>query len=292
MSTATTSPRRRHPDPSSKPTTADEPAPRSSLATAAATTTTTDHPMPRPTHFLALPISHHPELLSAISALTSSWLAHDPPIDGLDLSIVIQPRRLHLTLGVMALTPPLLPPPDRNSNDDSDGDSEHAPRRCDGAPCQPRPAHLHGTRPQSTARAAWPAGHHAAGPCARTCALPRAGPPLSRRPWSKPWQCGATPCSYEPQCRCVIHPLLIYPWAHFFWILCIIPIAGFIWHWLCAVRTFLSCGHLPSPCLCTSFYFSFSDALTLINPIKFKSLDGSSCIGERVTTYKKMTRFT
>ncbi|KAI0291482.1 hypothetical protein BC826DRAFT_1023156 [Russula brevipes] len=40
--------------------------------------------------------------------------------------------------------------------------------------------------------------------------------------------------------------------------------AGFIWHWLCAVGTFLSCGHLPSPCLCTSFYFSFSGALTLI----------------------------
>ncbi|KAI0302958.1 hypothetical protein BC826DRAFT_982481 [Russula brevipes] len=25
-----------------------------------------------------------------------------------------------------------------------------------------------------------------------------------------------------------------------------------------------ACGHLPSPCLCTSFYFSFSGALTLI----------------------------
>lgn len=40
-----------------------------------------------------------------MSALSSSWLAHDPPIDGLDPSIVVHPRRLHLTLGVMALDP-------------------------------------------------------------------------------------------------------------------------------------------------------------------------------------------
>jgi activating signal cointegrator complex subunit 1 len=59
---------------------------------------------PRPTHFLALPIGHHPELRNAISALTRSWLAHEPPIEGLDPSIVVHPRRLHLTLGVMALT--------------------------------------------------------------------------------------------------------------------------------------------------------------------------------------------
>ena len=57
----------------------------------------------RPTHFLALPIGHHPELRDAVSALTSSWLAHDPPIEGLDPTIVINPRRLHLTLGVMTL---------------------------------------------------------------------------------------------------------------------------------------------------------------------------------------------
>ena len=58
---------------------------------------------PRPTHFLALPIGHHPELRNAMAALSSSWLAHEPPIEGLDPSIVVHPRRLHLTLGVMAL---------------------------------------------------------------------------------------------------------------------------------------------------------------------------------------------
>jgi activating signal cointegrator complex subunit 1 len=57
----------------------------------------------RPTHFLALPIGHHAGLRSAVQGLTTSWLAHDPPIDGLDPSIVVQPRRLHLTLGVMNL---------------------------------------------------------------------------------------------------------------------------------------------------------------------------------------------
>jgi hypothetical protein len=58
----------------------------------------------RPTHFLALPIGHHPEFCNAISALTSSWLTHEPPIEGLDPSIVVHPCRLHLTLGVMVLT--------------------------------------------------------------------------------------------------------------------------------------------------------------------------------------------
>jgi activating signal cointegrator complex subunit 1 len=60
-------------------------------------------PRRRPTHFLALPIGHHADLRSTISALTSSWLAHEPPIEGLDPSIVVHPRRLHLTLGVMVL---------------------------------------------------------------------------------------------------------------------------------------------------------------------------------------------
>jgi activating signal cointegrator complex subunit 1 len=40
-----------------------------------------------------------------MSALSSSWFAHEPPIEGLDSSIVVHPRRLHLTLGVMALAP-------------------------------------------------------------------------------------------------------------------------------------------------------------------------------------------
>ncbi|KAH8989573.1 AKAP7 2'5' RNA ligase-like domain-containing protein [Lactarius akahatsu] len=69
---------------------------------------------PRPTHFLALPIGHHAHLRSTVQALTASWLAHDPPIDELDPSIVVQPRRLHLTLGVMALAPS---PPSRAAVD-------------------------------------------------------------------------------------------------------------------------------------------------------------------------------
>jgi AKAP7 2'5' RNA ligase-like domain len=60
----------------------------------------------RPTHFLALPIGHHTELRNTVSSLTSSWLAHQPPIEGLDPSIVVQPRRLHFTLGVMTLNSP------------------------------------------------------------------------------------------------------------------------------------------------------------------------------------------
>lgn len=80
--------------------------------------TRTGKPKPRPTHFLALPIGHHAALRSTISTLTSSWLAHEPPIDGLDPSIVINPRRLHLTLGVMALSPP------NNLNHNRDRDRE------------------------------------------------------------------------------------------------------------------------------------------------------------------------
>lgn len=33
----------------------------------------------------------------------TSWLAHDPPINGLDPSIVVQLCRLHVILGVMTL---------------------------------------------------------------------------------------------------------------------------------------------------------------------------------------------
>ena len=116
-----------------QPMTADEPAPPKQPSNRNRNHNHNDHSMPRPTHFLTFPISHHPELRNAISALTSSWLAHDPPIDGLDPSIVVQPRRLHLTLGVMALTP--LPPPNRNSNDDSDSDGKRD-LASDGAPCQ------------------------------------------------------------------------------------------------------------------------------------------------------------
>lgn len=82
------------------------------------------NPKPRPTHFLALPIGHHAELRDAVSALTSSWLAHEPPIEGLDPTIVINPRRLHLTLGVMTLASsqpsPLSPPSSSNHDHDRD----------------------------------------------------------------------------------------------------------------------------------------------------------------------------
>ena len=75
----------------------------------------------RPTHFLALPIGHHPELRNAMAALTSSWLAHEPPIEGLDPSIVVHPRRMHLTLGVMALVAPAGANPNPNPSSSSEG---------------------------------------------------------------------------------------------------------------------------------------------------------------------------
>src|SRR5712675_2775398 len=62
-------------------------------------------PRPRPTRFLALPIGHHPKLRSAVSALTSSWLAHEPLVKGLDATIVVNPCRLHITLGVLPSAP-------------------------------------------------------------------------------------------------------------------------------------------------------------------------------------------
>ena len=90
----------------------------------------------RPTHFLALPIGHHPELRNAISALTSSWLAHEPPIEGLDPSIVVHPRRLHLTLGVMDLTSsssssptPSSPNPNPTTSANSEQEQEQQPNR-------------------------------------------------------------------------------------------------------------------------------------------------------------------
>ncbi|KAA1472261.1 hypothetical protein DENSPDRAFT_170707 [Dentipellis sp. KUC8613] len=55
---------------------------------------------------ISLPIGHHVALRDTISAFTSELLACNPPIPGFDSSIVISPRRLHLTLGVMSLTDP------------------------------------------------------------------------------------------------------------------------------------------------------------------------------------------
>ena len=41
-----------------------------------------------------------------MSAFTDALLAADPAIDGLDPTIIVPPRRLHLTLGVMSLAKP------------------------------------------------------------------------------------------------------------------------------------------------------------------------------------------
>ncbi|KAF7299365.1 hypothetical protein MIND_00885800 [Mycena indigotica] len=60
----------------------------------------------RPTHFLSLPIGHHPELRARIKALHERVLSPDATaIEGIDKSILVDPRRLHFTLGVMALSP-------------------------------------------------------------------------------------------------------------------------------------------------------------------------------------------
>ncbi|KAL4244527.1 Activating signal cointegrator 1 complex subunit 1 [Abortiporus biennis] len=60
-------------------------------------------PKPKLTHFLALPIGHHAQLRDRMTAFDNALLASNPPISGLDQSIVIPPRRMHLTLGVMSL---------------------------------------------------------------------------------------------------------------------------------------------------------------------------------------------
>ncbi|EAU80986.2 hypothetical protein CC1G_03162 [Coprinopsis cinerea okayama7 len=52
---------------------------------------------------LALPLQHHSTLRTRVANFQSALLEHAPPITGLDNTIVIDPRRLHLTLGVMAL---------------------------------------------------------------------------------------------------------------------------------------------------------------------------------------------
>lgn len=56
------------------------------------------------THFLALPLGHHPGLRTRVANFTNSLLESNPPIPGLDQSVIISPRRLHLTLGVMSLS--------------------------------------------------------------------------------------------------------------------------------------------------------------------------------------------
>ncbi|KAF6759265.1 hypothetical protein DFP72DRAFT_151151 [Ephemerocybe angulata] len=97
-------------------------------------------PKIRPTHFIALPLNHHESLRNDIASFHSSLLAHDPPIQGLDKSIVIDPRRIHITLGVMALekdiketTPPQQPAsnggePLEQAGTPAEADEENAPK--------------------------------------------------------------------------------------------------------------------------------------------------------------------
>ncbi|KXN81932.1 Activating signal cointegrator 1 complex subunit 1 [Leucoagaricus sp. SymC.cos] len=60
---------------------------------------------PRPTHFLALPLHTHSILRARVANFQESLFDGDGRalVRGLDRTIVIDPRRLHLTLGVMAL---------------------------------------------------------------------------------------------------------------------------------------------------------------------------------------------
>ncbi|KAI0738791.1 kinase A anchor protein [Daedaleopsis nitida] len=48
-------------------------------------------------------IGHNPAFRQTVSAFTDALLAADPPIPGLDASVVIPARRMHFTLGVMSL---------------------------------------------------------------------------------------------------------------------------------------------------------------------------------------------
>jgi len=72
---------------------------RSDVNTRARNTTS----KPPLTHFICLPIGHRAELREKLNTFTTALLASEPPIAGLDPSIVIPARRLHLTLGVMSL---------------------------------------------------------------------------------------------------------------------------------------------------------------------------------------------
>ncbi|KAF9078844.1 AKAP7 2'5' RNA ligase-like domain-containing protein [Rhodocollybia butyracea] len=65
---------------------------------------------PKPTHFLCLPLGHHPDLQEKVTRFYSLLLRDK--VEGIDPTILINPRRLHFTLGVMSL-----------SSQDPDGDS-------------------------------------------------------------------------------------------------------------------------------------------------------------------------
>ncbi|KAH8078396.1 AKAP7 2'5' RNA ligase-like domain-containing protein [Cristinia sonorae] len=78
----------------------------SNTASAAVVPRAPRHPAPRPrlTHFLALPLGHHAGLRQKLTSFTTALLHSNPAIPGLDESIVVSARRMHLTLGVMSLT--------------------------------------------------------------------------------------------------------------------------------------------------------------------------------------------
>ncbi|KAF9261703.1 hypothetical protein L218DRAFT_961190 [Marasmius fiardii PR-910] len=63
----------------------------------------------RPTHFLSLPLGQYPQLRRNVGDFQSALLQlqnTSSAVKGLDPSIIVNPRRLHLTLGVMSLTKP------------------------------------------------------------------------------------------------------------------------------------------------------------------------------------------
>ncbi|EJD51046.1 hypothetical protein AURDEDRAFT_112070 [Auricularia subglabra TFB-10046 SS5] len=55
------------------------------------------------THFLSIPLGHIPALRERLSTFYSALLASEPAITGLDSSVIIPPRRVHITLGVLSL---------------------------------------------------------------------------------------------------------------------------------------------------------------------------------------------
>ncbi|OAX34113.1 hypothetical protein K503DRAFT_794290 [Rhizopogon vinicolor AM-OR11-026] len=55
---------------------------------------------------ISLPIGHHARIQESVKSFTDGLLSCKPALPGVDSGIVIAPRRLHVTLGVMALEDP------------------------------------------------------------------------------------------------------------------------------------------------------------------------------------------
>ncbi|KAF8580553.1 hypothetical protein K439DRAFT_1356664 [Ramaria rubella] len=66
---------------------------------------TSSSPAKKPplTHFLSLPIGHHPALRDQWVQISSALLDSSPSIPGLHESIIVKPGGLHVTLGVLSL---------------------------------------------------------------------------------------------------------------------------------------------------------------------------------------------